>query len=613
MTITVSGLGSGLNYDSWITQLVALKQKKIDAVSSQVTNISSKESALTSVKTDYSNLLTSIQAFTDTLTSKNIFNQKTVSSSASAVIASVDATADVQNLSITVDKLATATVAKSASVAGAYISGTSQMSDISEGAFKEGNFSVYVGGTKNTINITANEKLSDVVTALNQISGVSASISNDGKLTIQAATVDSQGQPINNPPTVTVGSSSDTSNFKNVMALAGSNSVYTSSKSLFSTNTANPLVGGSFAGNTSITAGSFTIGNAVFTIDNTTTMDGLISTINKNTDAGVTAAWDSTAGKLVLTSTDQGAVNINIQAGDQNNPAATQSNFTDIMGLTSNGNLTANSQTLGTDASLTINGNTITSASNTVTSDISGIKGLTLTLTDKTTSTATVSVSVDTSKVSSAITTFVNAFNSAISDTANATSAGTVTKSGGTITTTGQGLLYGESSLSSLGNKIRTLATSGSSSSDVYKTLASIGITTGAIGASINANTNKLSIDTAKLTAALQNNPDEVKKLLVGDKTSGTTGVLNGIQDKVTTALDSTKGYFAAREDSYEKEATRLNTKITTMNNDLTTYQKQLETKFSAMDTLISKLKNSSSVFDSYFNKNNNSSSSSSS
>lgn len=601
MTITVSGLGSGLDYNSWITQLVALKQTDIDKVSSQVSTITSQENALNSVKSDYSNLLTSIQTFTDILSSKNIFNQKSASSSASSITAKVDSTADIQNLSITVDKLATATVAKSASVAGAYVGNSSKMSDISEGAFKAGNFSVYVGGAKSTIDIAANETLGDVVTALNQIGGVSASISNDGKLTIAAATTDSQGDPINNPPTVTIGSSSDTSNFKNVMALSGSNSSYTSTKSLFSTNTANPLIGGSFAGSTAITAGNFTIGNAVFTIDNTTTMDGLISQINNNTDAGVTAAWDSTAGKLVLTSTDQGAVNINVQAGDADGATA-DSNFTDVMGLTSGGNLAANSQTLGTDASLTINGNTITSTSNTVTSDISGIKGLTLTLTDKTTSTATVSVSADTAKISSAITTFVNAFNSAISDTASATSAGTITKSGGTTTTSGKGLLYGETSLSSFGNKIRTLATSSVTGSDVYKTLAAIGITTGAVGASVTDNTNKLSVDTTKLTAALKDNPDEVMKLLVGDKTAGTTGVLSNMQDKLTTALDSTKGYFASRKGSYEKQATRLNTQITTMNTNLTTYQKQLQTKFSAMDTLISKLKNSASVFDSYFN-----------
>lgn len=591
MTITVSGLGSGLDYNSWITQLVALKQTKIDAVSSQVSNITSQESALNSVKSDYSNLLTSIQAFTDTLTSKNIFNQKSASSSSSAVTASVDSTADIQNLSVTVDKLATATVAKSASVAGAYIGNSSKMSDISEGAFNAGTFSVYVNGAKNTLTLNSTDTLGNVVNELNTITGVSASISADGKLTIGTS----------NSSTVTIGSSSDSSNFKNVMALSGSNSSYTSTKSLFSTNTANPLIGGSFAGSTAITAGNFTIGNAVFTIDNTTTMDGLISQINKNADAGVTAAWDSTAGKLVLTSIDQGAVNINVQAGDSDSGTA-DSNFTDLMGLTSNGNLAANSQTLGTDASLTINGNTITSTSNTVTSDISGIKGLTLTLTDKTTSTATVSVAADTSKVSSAITTFVNAFNSAISDTSSATSAGTITTSGGTITTTGKGLLYGETSLSSLGNKIRTLATSSSTASDVYKTLASIGITTGAVGASVTANTNKLSVDTTKLTAALQNNPDEVMKLLVGDKTAGTTGVLSNMQDKLTTALDSTKGYFASRKGTYEKQATRLNTQITTMNTDLTTYQKQLQTKFSAMDKLISKLKNSASVFDSYFN-----------
>lgn len=594
MSITVSGLGSGLSYDSWITELVGIKQKEIDAVSTTISTVNTKKTSLSTIETDYANLLDSIQAFTDTLSTNNPFSQKTATSSSDAITVTTSSSAKTQDITVTVSTLATATTASSADVVASYIDNNSKISEISAGAITDGTFSVYVDGSKNTVNITSSDKMSDVLSSLNSITGVSASLSADGKLTIASS----------GTSTVTIGSSSDTSNFKKAMGLTGSNNTYTSSKSLFDTDSSTALTSGSFAGATAITTGTFTIGTASFTIDSSTTLDGIINQINNNKDAGVKASWNATTGKLTLTSTDQGATNINIVAGDGTSGNTNASNFTDIMGLTTSswdsgtGNLQSSSlktgsQVLGKDAVLTINGTTITASSNDITSDISGLTGVTLTLKNTTSSAATISVTQDTSKVESAMKSFITAFNTAVSDTDTATAT--------------NGNLHGESILSGLRNKIRSLATSAVTGSNGYKTLASIGVTTGAIGTSVSANTNKLTLDSSTFEAALKADPDAVQKLLVGytTTTSGTAttvkGIFTDIKTTITEATDAVDGYFTTRENSYSSQIKTLNKKVDTMTLAMEAYQKQLEAKFSAMDTIISNLKNSASVFDSYF------------
>lgn len=592
MAITVTGLGSGINYDDWITKLVAVKQSKIDDVSKQVKTIQSKESTLSQAKTYYSDLQTAIKTLTDTLNSNNVFKQKAVTSSSDAITAKVDSSATAQAFAISVDSLATATTAKSTSTVAAYVDESTKISAISEGAVKEGKFSVYVDGVKNDISVGNNDNLSDILGRINAIgdgTSVTASITN-GKLKIQGE----------NGHNVVVGSTSDTSNFTKVMSLTrdADTGVYTSSKSAFSTDSTASLTGTSFAKG-KVTEGTFTIGNAEFTIDSNTTLDSLVTKINNNADAGVTAYWDSNSGKLSLTSNDEGAMNINISAGT--------SNFTDIMGLTTstwNGDgsvdtsqLAANTQTLGTNAVLTINGTQITSSSNTVTSDISGIAGLTLTLNNKTTSPANVDITTDTSAAAKAITDFVSKYNMAISYSKTATST--------------DGTLYGDSLLNMLSSTVRKTATGAVSFDNTYKSLASIGITTGAVGTDVKADVTQLKIDTNKLTEALENDPDSVLKLFVGDNATKTNGVLTSMNTTLDSSLNPVNGYFVGRKKTYDSQTSRLNDKIDKMNTDLTKYQAQLETKFQAMDKLISNLKNSSSVFDSYFNKNNSSNSSS--
>lgn len=609
MSITVSGLGSGLNYDSWISELVAIKQADIDEVSSKVKSIGKQESALNTIESDYKKFLTAIQTFTDALSTTDVFNQKTATSSNSeAVSASVTSGANVQNVKVSVSQLATSTEAESSYSVASKVTGSTKLNELSGGTFKEGTFSLYVDGVKKTINIDDDTKdLDSVLSQLNSITNadgevaVSATMDN-GKLSIKAT--EASGS------TISVGSSSDTSNFSNVMSLALTTTPttsYTSSKTLFDTDEDANITSTSFSdknGNdVSVRTGTFTIGSTQFTIDANTSIDDVVDKINES-DCGATAAWDANTGKFILRAEDEGAVNINVEAGT--------SNFTDVMGLTEstwtttvNGETTTyakdttrlvdGSQNLGTNAILSINGTTITSSSNTVTSDISGIKGLTLTLNTTTAATTTISVTQDTSKISDALTSVVNAYNTVIADTDSATAT--------------DGQLYGETLLTSIRNNVRKIITSAVSGNGSYNTLASIGISTGAIGTSTTANTNKLTIDTEKLTAALNADPDAVKKLLLGDDNSTDKTKKSGILDKLETvvnnATDAVDGYFVTREGSYEKQVDRLNDKIERMQDNLEKYQKNLEDKFSAMDKLISSLQKSASLFDSYFNKDN--------
>ena len=145
-----------------------------------------------------------------------------------------------------------------------------------------------------------------------------------------------------------------------------------------------------------------------------------ISDINSNDEAQAYAFWDDATGKLSITSKKEGASYINIEAGT--------SNFTDVMGLTSSewnddgtvksSKMFTDAQELGKNAQFTINGTSMTSTSNTVTSDVSRINGVTLTLKKASTEesgTTKLSVSQDTSGLVDAVKSFVSAYNDVIS------------------------------------------------------------------------------------------------------------------------------------------------------------------------------------------------------
>ena len=66
MSISFSGLGSGMDYSTWVTQLTALKEQSIvTPLETKKTNLQSKNSAISSLKTYYMTLATSMQKISD--------------------------------------------------------------------------------------------------------------------------------------------------------------------------------------------------------------------------------------------------------------------------------------------------------------------------------------------------------------------------------------------------------------------------------------------------------------------------------------------------------------------------------------------------------------------
>ncbi len=567
MTISFSGLASGLDTDSWVSALVSVKQLSVTSLQNQLSEIEQTQSTLSSLKSSFTALQTALQALTDSLysASMDIFASNVATSSDESVFTATvttDATRDTYD--ITVKQLATNTTAQAADAVSEVADGNTKLSDL---GIQTGSFSVYVDGVRTEINIEENYTVANLQSLLSQ-AGVTLSIDEETGILSLAAT-DSSAE-------LGIGANTDTSNFVSLLGLEiNDEGVYESSSSVYKVNGSVLLTDESAGFTTQITAGTFTIGNATFTIDETTTLDSLIAEINSNADANVYASWDSANGKLVLRSTVEGASYINIEAGT--------SNFTDVMGLTSteydddgevvSTRLITSAQTLGQNAIVNINGTDIVSTSNTITSDVSKLTGVTLTLksvnTDETGST-TLTIEQDTSGIVEALTEVIDAYNTLMSEIDTDTAIGAD--------------LHGETTLNAIYSSMRNIMNSSTDIDNIYTLLSQIGISTGDASSTLASDTVSLSLDEDTLAEALATNSDAVKALLVG-----TNGILSSLKTVVDNAL-YTGGYFSTKESSLSNQISNMESKIEKRQASVDSYQARLEAKFAAMELVISQL-----------------------
>ena len=444
---------------------------------------------------------------------------------------------------------------------------------------KEGSLTVYVDGVKTAIEIEEDDTLGDLKAQLTA-AGIETEVDENGVLRFSSA---EEGKTIN------IGATTDTSNLVSLVGLTKQeDGSYASTNSLFKATVATKLTSADSGFNQQITAGTFTIGGAIFTIDESTTLSSLISRINNSEEAQATAYWDDATGKLSITSKKEGASYINIEAGT--------SNFTDVMGFTvterdEEGNVTSSkmlteAQELGKNALFSINGTDMISTSNTVSSDISRIAGVTINLkktsTDEEGNTKTVNLKVDqdVSGLVDAVKNFIEAYNSTVSKIDEVTANGAD--------------LDGDSSLKSFKNTLRTYANgSHADSGSVYKLLSEIGISTGEADATnLSTDTNKLSLDESKLKKALEENPEAVEALLTGDN-----GVLTKMENTVEMALKGTVGFFDIKESSLNTDISKMQDKISKQTQKVSVYKAQLEKKFSNMELVISQMQQNYSSF----------------
>ena len=314
--------------------------------------------------------------------------------------------------------------------------------------------------------------------------------------------------------------------------------------------------------------GSFSINGKEISFTTDTTVNELIYKID-NSGAGVNAYIKG--GTLVLQNSAYGESEINVTAdGAVTDDGQT---FAQLFGYDDKSN-----QVLGANAEYTLNGEAKVSSSNNLTSEDTGIVGLNIKLNAVTSEPVTLSIArtYDESSAEAALEEFVNAFNKVITETDTQTAS--------------TGYLYGESNLTQIRDNLRMSVTDAVGNGGLYKTLAEIGITTGSVGASVDADTTQLVFDKDKFKEVFQSDPNAVKELLLGNQQAGTTGIMQKLKEKLEPALDSVSGYFSARKDSLNEEISRQAETIEKRYNELELYEAELQQQFNYMDQMIAQL-----------------------
>lgn len=359
MSISFGGVGSGLPVNDWIEQLMQVERQPVDQLYTKKSDLQTAKTTLSTVASKFSSLRGAIERITDAnlASSLNLFGRRTATSSDQDIVTASASNQSVpQKIKIKVDNLATSTKSQSLTNVAANATGSQQIVDLSNGNGTEGEFSLYVNGTKYEITAEHDddpllnvETLDDVARELKKISGITDAGVLAGKffITTDASVTD-----------LKFGSSGDTSNFWDVTQLSTVDTSSPESKTLSSLNALSAIdTGGTIAGAGAtanladvINTGTFTIGESIFTIEADTTFNDLISNINNDEDAGVVAHYDIRTNKLILTSKNPGDIAINLEDGS--------SNFLEKMGLITVAGNPLTSQTFGTNAKVYLNDST---------------------------------------------------------------------------------------------------------------------------------------------------------------------------------------------------------------------------------------------------------------
>lgn len=363
---------------------------------------------------------------------------------------------------------------------------------------------------------------------------------------------------------------------------------------------------------------NFTVNGAkIDNITADTTVDGLLTAINNNKDAGVTATYLGSANKFVLSSNEKGK-------GREISLGADPKDTTDAANLIFGGDKKESHD--GTDGEMSIlyNGvqTTITSSSNTF-----SIDGLDITATNTfNTGSATAeggvrfTASADTEKVTETVKKFIEAYNAMIDEVR--TQATTRPDSNYKPLTDDQknemnetsiknwedkakeGILYNSSALKDLDNATQGIFSSMMINGVSYDDLEKIGIS---FPDDYTAG-GKIVFDEEKFKTAMDSDPEKVSDLF-----TGTHGIVNTIDSTLSTyatryasrngnsygvlieEAGSEKLSLTLTNNSIYKELKDMQETITNLQSQLSTEQDRYISQFTQMETLINQMNSQSS------------------
>ncbi len=554
--IQLSGLASGLDWQSLVDKLMAAERVPQDALRAQKAAGAAKATGFS----DLTSQLTALQTAATALgKGTDIFGGRTATSSnaSSTWASSSESGGATGTYQIAVTQLATSAQLNGAADAGNGLSATTDVSGLTLGTLPigrtitAGDFTV--NGARITVALT--DSLQSVFDQISTKTGGAVAASYDP--VTDKVKLNSTASPATE---IVLGSGNDTSNFLSSLQLFNNGTgevlppkalgVVSVSAALANANLRNAITAVDGSG-----AGSFNINGVDIAYNaNSDSVSSVLTRINASS-AGVTASYDRINDRFQLTNKETGDVGVSV--------SESAGGFLGALGLTTGASLSH-----GANAQFTVNGGaTLTSTSNVLDSSVHGIEGLSVKISTKTTETIT--VASNTTDGRAKIDNFITKFNAVQSfiDLQTKITKGSDGKSKGS-------LFSGNQEVSRIASQLRSQAFSAVSGlTGSISRLESLGI-------DFISGTSLLQVkDETKLTGALRDRADDVRTLFSSDST--------GIAARMTTYLDQvtgSTGSVAAQTKTLSSQSTSIDDQIDAIERRLTQERKTLEQSFIQME-----------------------------
>ncbi|WP_253940981.1 flagellar filament capping protein FliD [Dickeya dadantii] len=343
------------------------------------------------------------------------------------------------------------------------------------------------------------------------------------------------------------------------------------------------------SGGTSSTSSTITITQSsqstpltITLTDDKTSLNDIRDAIN-NAGGSVSATIlnDGTNNKLILTAKDTGtksAMSISVSGS----LSSSLGSFTE--------------QVAAKDASFTINGVSVTSQSNTVTTAISGVT-LNLKAASTTGSNAeSLTIASDITNTEKAVQNWVTAYNNVldvIKTQTNYTAPTSTEQSDGTQSSS-NGALVSDSTIRAIKRQLQGLMSNFQGSGSL-NTMADLGITQDP------TNDGKLTVDNTKLESTLKSSSSSVAQFFVGNGT--TTGFATQAGNYLTQTVDSADGLIKSAQASIKTSQASVTKQLASIQDSIDSTMARYKTQFTNLNTLLSKLSSTSSYLTQQFNK----------
>ena len=549
-----------------VEQLADIERAPQKRLATEQTAIQERNNAFTGIKTGLNVFRSRITA----LKSSDLFDSRTaLSSNATLATVSVSPGANIGRYAFSVSQMATTSSLQGTGNIGKRLSETN---DVSALKISDAGFSTAV--TAGVFTVNGSQVTLDTSDTLE---GVFAKISTATGGTVTGSyDKDTDKITLAGTGSIVLGSATDTSNFLRISKLHSSDTGSAESADKLgavrlSGTLQNSNLGVAITGDSN-NKGLFKINGVEIAYDtDDDSMTNVIARINSSS-AGVTASYDAVNDQFTLTNKSTGDTGIGMEDVSGNFLAAT--------------GLKAGALSVGKNLVYTVNGGgALSSQSNTITDDSSGLPNLSVAVLDK--GDFTVSVGADTAKIRKSITDFVDAYNS-VQAQIN-TQIVSTTDAKGKVQA---GTLAADPEANELNSRLRTLMTATNSGLPGSITrLENFGFTTNGYDDAVG------STDLTRLDDALANNLSAVKDFF--------TNSAGGLATSLDAYMENTigdAGSLVAHQNTLTQQSGTIDIQIADMEKFVLNNRQTMLDSFVAMETAQAKINNQLTFLNKTFN-----------